>query len=80
MAVCIVDAATAQKLLASPGEVLVKDESGRLIGRFVSAEMKAMYNEAQDHGLSPEELAEALSPDAKTYTTAEVLAHLRSLK
>jgi hypothetical protein len=78
MSECVVDTATAQKLLASSGEVLVKDESGRVLGRFVSAELAAGYREATDIGLTPEELARRLAPDAKTYTTAEVLAYLRS--
>lgn len=79
MSVCVVDAATAEKLLASRDEVIVKDESGRVIGRFMSAELKAQYDATQDHGLTPEEMGRRQSQDAKTYTTAEVLAYVRSL-
>jgi len=81
MSEVVVDAATAEKLLAAD-EAVLKDASGRVLGRFRSEELRLLYEspEAQDHGMSPEELARALAPDAKTYTTEEVLAHLRSLK
>lgn len=74
----VVDAVTRDKLLAGR-LVVVKDESGRVIGRFLREEDPADY-EVPDHGLSDEELARRLAPDAKTHTTAEVLAYLKGLK
>ena len=77
---CVVDAATAAKLLSARATLVVKDATGRVLGRFTPDDLAAMYAATQDHGLTPEELERRLAPDAKTYTTAEVLAHLRSLK
>ena len=78
----VVDAGTREKLRALGDVVVVKDDTGRILGRFYAEPDPSLYlaPEAQDHGLSPEELARRLSPDAKTYTTAEVLAYLRGLK
>jgi hypothetical protein len=77
----VIDVATADKLLAA-NMVVVKDAAGRVVGQFRPSgwDDPANYEIPADHGLTPEELASRLAPDAKTYTTAEVLAHLRSLK
>ena len=77
MTTIVVDAATRAKLVSATAEAEVRDEDGNLIGRFVP--IQADLDEL-DHGLTPEELERSLSPDCKTYTTAEVLAHLRGLK
>ena len=78
MTTIVVDAAMRAKLVSATSEAEVRDEDGNLIGRFLPAETPDA--EELDHGLSPEELARRLSPDCKTFTTAEVLAHLRGLK
>ena len=72
----VVDAATRDKLLAA-GMSVVRDESGRVLGRFIREEEVAA--DFSDHGLSDEELSRRLAADATTYTTAEVLAHLRPM-
>ena len=76
----VIDAAMGAKLVSLGDNVVVKNASGRIIGRFIREEDPAEYEIPADHGLSPEELARRLAPDAKTFSTAEVLAHLRSLK
>ena len=78
MSSVIVDAGTRDKLLAAGSTALVQDESGRVLGRFIREET-SNASDSSDHGLSAEELVRRLAPDAKTYTTDEVLAHLRGL-
>jgi hypothetical protein len=75
----IVDAVLREKLLGAIGGAELRDEQGRKLGRFVPEYDPSLF-EIPDLDLSEEELARRLAPDAKTYTTAEVLAHLRSLK
>ena len=55
-------------------EAELRDESGNVIGRFVPLALKA-----PDLDISDEEVRQLLAPDRKIYTTAEVLAHLKSL-
>jgi len=78
MTTIIVDGGMRTKLLAAGRAVGFRDEADNLIGRYVSAEPTEADD--SDHGLSPEELQRRLAPDCKTYTTEEVLAHLRGLK
>lgn len=57
----------------------VRDEDGKLLGRFVREEDANQF----DHpplGLTEDELDRRLAPDAKVYSTSEVLEHLRGLK
>jgi hypothetical protein len=52
-----------------------------VLGQFMKwPEYDPSEYEIPDHGMTEEELARALAPDAKVYSTAEVLAYLRSLK
>jgi hypothetical protein len=75
----IVDAALREKLLGAFGGAELRDEQGHKLGRFVPEYDPSLF-EIPDLELSTEELARRLAPDARTYTTGEVLAHLRSLK
>jgi hypothetical protein len=75
----IVDAALRDRLLNATTGAEFRDEQGRLLGRFVPPNDPDEW-EIPELGLSEEELARRLAPDAKTYTTAEVLSYLRSLK
>jgi hypothetical protein len=76
MTTIVVDAAMRAKLVSATSVAEVRDEDGTLIGRFVP--VREDVGEL-DHGLTPQELEQSLSPDCKTYSTAEVLAHLRGL-
>jgi hypothetical protein len=77
----VVDAVTGQKMRQLSDWTVVKDETGRALGRFVPEvdPSEYLHPDAQI-GPTDEEVARAWSPDAKVYTTAEVLAYLRSLK
>jgi hypothetical protein len=72
----IVDAGTRDKRLAGGSTALVQDESGRILGRFIRDETSS---DDSGHGLSAGVLARRLAPDTQTYSTDEVLVHLRSL-
>ena len=74
-----VDSELRDKLLGTFSEIELRDDQGRLLGKFVPSPDPAFF-EIPGLDLPPEEVARRLSPDAKTYTTEEVLAHLRSLK
>ncbi len=74
-----VDAELRDKLLGALTETELRDDKGRLLGKFVpSPDLSFFLIPGLD--LPPEEVMRRLSPDAKTYTTEEVLDHLRSLK
>lgn len=78
MSTVVVGADVRDKLLAA-GVADVCDEAGNLLGRFVREEDMKLF----DHpplGISIEELNRRSASDAKGYTTAEVLEHLRGLK
>ena len=77
MSQIVVDAALRDKLIAAAGGAELRDEQGRMLGRFVPDLDPALFH-VPEIGLSPEELARRLAPDAKTYTTEEVMAYLRS--
>jgi hypothetical protein len=79
MSVIVIDAALKAKLLAAGGTAELRDEAGNRIGRFLRWEEPAPSGRAELN-LSDEELTRRLAPDAKTYTTAEVLDHLRGLR
>jgi hypothetical protein len=72
MGVIVVTGELKDKLSAVFSETELRDEAGRVLGRFVPAYIPEL-------DMTPEELAAALSPDAKTYTTAEVLAYVKGL-
>jgi hypothetical protein len=75
MPTIVVDEQTAAKLhVEGPHEVRTAD--GRLLGRFTPAKMSC-----PEVGLTDEELDERLNdPNAKWYTTDEVMARLRELR
>lgn len=79
MSVIVIDAALKEKLLAAGGTAELRDEAGNRIGRFLRSEEVVSFERAE-LGLSDEELARRLAPNAKTYTTSEVLDHLRGLR
>lgn len=74
-----VDAKLRDKLLGVIDETELRDDKGRLLGRFVPSPDPSFFV-IPGLDLPPEEVARRLSPEARTYTTEEVLAHLRSLK
>ena len=74
MSVVAIDAATKAKLLAAGGTAELRDEAGNLVGRFVPEAG------GPELTLSEAEVRRRLAPDAKTYSTTEVLEHLRGLK
>lgn len=79
MSVIVIDQAMKAKLLAAGGVAELRDEAGNVVGRFLAWEDPALY-ERPELELSEEEVRRRLAPDAKTYTTAEVLEYLRGLK
>jgi hypothetical protein len=79
MSVIVIDAALKEKLLVAGGAAELRDEAGNLVGRFLRWEDPALY-ERPELDISEEESKRRLAPDAKTYTTAEVLEYLRGLK
>jgi hypothetical protein len=79
MSSIIVDAALRDKLLTANSEAELRDEQGRLLGKFVPTPDLTFF-EIPGLDLPPEEVRRRLAPDAKTHTTAEVLEYLRSLK
>jgi hypothetical protein len=70
----VIDARLKEKLLAAGGPVVIADESGKKIGRFVPDRNPDGLPALE---LTPEELARRLAPDCKTYTTQEVLAYCK---
>lgn len=77
MTTILADAALRDKLLGATGIAEIRDEAGDLIGRFLPA---GHPDEEIKIALGQEELERRLSPNCKTYTTAEILAHLQELK
>jgi len=73
-----VDAAMRDQLLGTFSETEIRDDQGRLLGRFVPSPDPAFF-QIPGLDLPPEEIARRLSPDAKTCTPEEVMARLRSL-
>jgi hypothetical protein len=74
-----VDAELRDKLLGAFSETELRDDKGRLLGRFTPSPDPSFFV-IPGLDLPPEEVARRLSPDAKTYSTDEVLAHLLRLK
>lgn len=74
-----VDAALRDKLLGTFSEAELRDDQGRLLGKFVPTPDLTFF-EIPGLDLPPEEVRRRLAPDAKTHTTAEVLRYVRSLK
>ena len=77
MSQIVVDATLRDKLLTAAGGAELRDEQGRMLGRFVPEFDPSLFH-VPEIGLSPEELARRMAPDAKTYTTEEVMEYLRS--
>jgi hypothetical protein len=74
----IVDAAFAAKLPTLTEPVELCDTSGRVLGHYFPAPELSEY-EPLEPQVSEEELTRRSKSDEKTYTTAEVLAHLEKL-
>jgi hypothetical protein len=74
----VVDEALRTRLhnLAQPLELC--DESGRVLGRFLPAVDPQLY-EGLEPQINAEELQRRKQNKGKTYTTAEVIAHLEKL-
>jgi hypothetical protein len=74
----VVDGALLSKLqeLAEPVELC--DKAGRVLGRFLPVIDPSQY-EGLEPQISKEELQRRKQSKGKTYTTAEVLAHLEQL-
>jgi hypothetical protein len=74
----IVDAALREKLSGLTEVVELCDESGRVLGRFLPKLDRAHYENLEPQ-ISKEELQRRRQSKERTYTTAEVLAHLEKL-
>jgi hypothetical protein len=72
MSVIVISGDLREQLLAASGEAELRDESGRVLGKFVPVAIPEL-------DMTPEEIEAAMSPDRKTYTTAEVLAYVKGL-
>jgi hypothetical protein len=76
----ILDMATSAKLDQVAGQVEVCDPSGRTLGYFTPVVDRSLY-EGVEIPFSEEELVRGEEETSgRTYTTAEVLAHLKSLE
>ena len=74
----ISDPAFSKKLSETKGPIQLTDAQGRILGKFLPDESEAKYPEPEDwmwKGVIDAETAKSM----KTYTTAEVIAYLRSL-
>lgn len=80
MNVIVVDAATKAKLRGNGDVVEVRDEAGAVLGRFIVEPDIPPPEVLAEMEMTADEFRRAVSPDARTFTTAEVLAHLRKLK
>jgi len=74
----ILDASLRSKLLDLKQPLELCDESGRLLARLLPAIDPFAY-EGLEPQISKEELQRRKQNKGKTYTTAEVLAHLEKL-
>jgi hypothetical protein len=73
-----VDSALRDKLLSASTETELRDDQGRLLGKFFPTPDLTFFD-IPGLDLPPEEVRRRLSPEAKTHTPEEVLARLRSL-
>jgi hypothetical protein len=74
----IVDPDLRKKLLDLSQPLELCDESGRVLARVLPTLDPSLYEGLQPQ-ISPEELEHRKRNKGKTYTTAEVLAHLEKL-
>ncbi len=72
MSIIVITGALRDQLLANEGEAELRDESGSLIGRFLPPS-------APELDMTDAEIAAQLAPGITTYSTAEVLAHVKGL-
>jgi hypothetical protein len=79
MSTIVIDAALAAKLRAAGQKVELVDEAGFVVGEFVPPPDPPAALLAE-MGVTLEEYRRLMEPGRKTYTTAEVLEYLRSLK
>ena len=71
----VVDAPTRAKLRDLSEGLELWDEAGRFLGRFVPA-LDPLLHEGLEPRISPDEIRRRKQDKGKTYSTAEVLAHL----
>jgi len=74
----ILDTVLREKLLDLSQPLELCDESGRVLAHLLPAVNSALY-EGLEPQISREELQRRKQNKGKTYTTAEVLAHLEKL-
>lgn len=74
----VLDASVASKLYAVPHAVKLCDPTGRVLGTFIPSPDPSAF-EGLESPLSKEELDQRKKTKGKTYSTAEVLAHLEKL-
>ena len=74
------DARTLASLVAARGLVAVTDDGGRVFGYFAPAGSREEMAQRYLGLPTPEEVRRQTSTPERTYTTAEVKAHLRSLE
>ena len=77
MALIIVDPETSKKLMVADRIAEICDPSGKVLGQFIPATDHCQYD-LTEPPISEEELR-AIEADPVSYTTAEVLEHLRRL-
>jgi hypothetical protein len=75
MSEIVVDRVTRDRLLAGGETVLVRDESGAIIGRFQRDDVGG--TDVLGAGVDFAELQRRAASDEPTYTTAEVLAYVK---
>ena len=74
----ILDASMRSKLFELKQNLELCDESGQVLARLIPVVDSSSF-EPREPQVSDEELRRREQSDEKTYTTAEVLAHLESL-
>lgn len=80
MSIVVIPAALAEQLRAAGDGAELRDESGRCIGELRRRPDWEVLGFQRPDDIPKAELAAMLAEGGKTYTTAEVLEHLRGLK
>lgn len=73
MSTIVIDAAFRDNLLAV-GSAELRDEEGKLVGRFVAGDAIPEHS-----GISYEEMERRFASNGPKYSTSEILEHLRKL-
>ncbi len=74
MSSIVIDTHLRDKLMAAGSTVELRDESGQLIGRFISEEALPW-----DRSIGMDEMIRRADSTGPKYTTAQVMEHLRKL-